>query len=212
MSELANYSIETDQVVLLSFKDGRSLRVPFKHLAHYLRGGDLDKVKKSINLRRSFLRIHMPRLFVVLAAVGGLVALLSLGGKTIAGLFERHPAPQPAPTRTHIARSQMGPTPELSNKPVPPAQREARLATTKHKVTRTNVASLQPATTPAPAPVVSTPLPPVSQTATPVPVASPSPTPSASPQPTASPAPTSQPPKPQVLGDSTGPASGTTTP
>lgn len=211
MSELANYSIETDHVVLLSFKDGRNLRVPFKHLAHYLRGGDLDKVKKSINLRRHFLRIHMPRLFVVLAAVGGLVALLSVGCKTIAGLFGHH-APQPAPMHTHIARSQMGPTPQLSSKPVSPAQREVRLTAAGHKVTRSNVASLQPAITPAPAPVVSTPLPPVSQQATPTPVASPTPTPSASPQPTVSPAPAGQTIKPQVLSDSTAPNSGTTTP
>ena len=45
MSDLANYSIETDHTVLLWFQDGRHLRVPLGQLSHYLKPRDLEKIE-----------------------------------------------------------------------------------------------------------------------------------------------------------------------
>ncbi|HEY2004028.1 MAG TPA: hypothetical protein VGH44_02840 [Candidatus Saccharimonadia bacterium] len=202
MSELVNYSIETDKIVLLSFKDGRSLRVPFNHLSNYLRGTDLEKVKKTINLRRHFLRIHMPRFFIILAAIGGAVALLSVGSKTVASLLGHQPAPQHTVNHTGIARSQLVPSPGLSPAAAQPAQRDMRLTAIK-RVAQPKASSVQTTTTPVPAPPASTPMPLASPMPmpmpTPSPAVTPSPTPSPSPTPTIQPAPA----KSQVLGDST---------
>jgi len=197
MSELANYSIETDKIVLLSFKDGRSLRVPFRHLSNYLKGADLEKVKKTINLRRHFLRIHMPRFFIILAAIGGAVALLTVGGKTVASLLGHQPAQQQPASHTGIARSQLVPSPQLSPAAAQPAQRDIRLTAAKRPVAQGQASSLQSTAAPVPAPPASTPLPLASPTVSPTPTASPSPSPS--PTPTGQPAPA----KSQAFGDST---------
>lgn len=223
MSDLANYSIETDQVVLLSFKDGRSLRVPLNHLSRYLKPGDLAKVKKALNLRRHFLRIHMPRFFVILATIGGLVALLTVGGKTVASLLG-HPRPaNQTPSHTGIARSRLEPTPDITPSAGQPVQGNVRLtAAGRHVKSLGQAAVPVPTAAPAPAqpPIQLTSQTTVSQPATTIqssaaqqipPASAPAPNPAPSPSPTASPAPTQTPaPQGHVLSDATSSAGSTT--
>ncbi len=100
MGELANYSIETDHTVLLSFKDGKSLRVPFSQLAHYLRPTDLERVRSAIKLRRDFIRRHMPKALIALVAVG-LLALFVGGSRVMAALWGQPEQPPDAPTQVN---------------------------------------------------------------------------------------------------------------
>jgi len=111
MSELANYSIETDHIVLLAFHDGRRLRVPVGQLAHHLAPPDLEKVRSALKLRRDFIRRHMPKVVLALAAAGGLVAALTVGGHAVANYWQRTHPVQPAPGNTGLVRSETLPHP-----------------------------------------------------------------------------------------------------
>ena len=96
MSELLNYSIETDYSVWLSFRDGRNVRVAFIQLPHYLAPRDLIKVKRAMKLRQDFLRHNMPPTLAVLVAAG-LALIVVTGGGAIAMITQlRRPAPLPA--------------------------------------------------------------------------------------------------------------------
>jgi hypothetical protein len=120
MSELANYSIETDHTVLLAFKDGRKLRVPTGQLAHYLSKPDFEKVTAAIKLRRDFIQRHMPKIALLVAGIG-LVGLLTVGGRAVAQLI-RPPQPvTPAPEHTEVVRNQIYPTPSVATPAPSPA-------------------------------------------------------------------------------------------
>src|SRR6266705_3268680 len=109
MGDLENYSIETDQTVLLSFRGGRKLRVRSDRLARYLRPRDLIVVRRALRLRRDFLSLHMPKTAALLLAAG-LVAALMIGTRAVARLFlHQDPA---GPSHTSIVRSQMQPRPD----------------------------------------------------------------------------------------------------
>ena len=86
MSELVNYSIETDYSVWLSFKDGHSLRVAFGQLPKYLDPRDLKKVRRAMKLRQDFLHHNMPKT-LVLAITLGLAGLMLTGGQALAHLW-----------------------------------------------------------------------------------------------------------------------------
>ena len=76
--KLLNYSIETDQLVLLEFSDGQNLRVSFDQVEDYLTGSDLIKVKKAIKIRQEFFKHNnLPGTLVVMAvlSLGVFVAL-----------------------------------------------------------------------------------------------------------------------------------------
>ena len=76
--KLLNYSIETDQLVLLEFSDGQNLRVGFDQVEEYLTGTDLIKVKKAIKIRQDFFKHNnLPGTLVVMAvlSLGVFVAL-----------------------------------------------------------------------------------------------------------------------------------------
>ena len=103
MSELANYSIETDQSVWLSFKDGRSLRVGFVQLPKYLAPRDLVRVRRAMKLRRDFLRHNMPRTLIGVLAIG-IAALVVTGGHAVAQMMQSHHLVAPEPNRTEIVR------------------------------------------------------------------------------------------------------------
>ena len=103
MSELANYSIETDQSVWLSFKDGRSLRVGFVQLPKYLAPRDLVRVRRAMKLRRDFLRHNMPRTLAGVLAIG-IAALVATGGHAVALMMQSHHMSGPEPNRTEIVR------------------------------------------------------------------------------------------------------------
>lgn len=204
MGELANYSIETDQLVWLAFKNGQSLRVPVGQLPRYLTPRDLQKVRRAMKLRRDFFRHNMPPALLMLLVLG-LVGMVAAGGQVLA-LMSRRSAPEPpAPSRSEIVRNVNFATPVLSPAPQPAANRV--VAVTRHQTTAVRA---KPASVSAPV----SPAPPASTAAVPAPVvlptpsvSLPAPTPIPSPTPVPQPSPTPQPVEPpgQVLGDSTGP-------
>jgi hypothetical protein len=188
MSELANYSIETDRTVLLSFADGRRLRIPIGQLPHYLAPPDLERVRASLRLRRDFIRDHMPKALLALMGVG-LIALLTVGGKAVADMFTSPRRPQPVPSRSEIVRSQVMPKPSTSPTPTSasaPAVAVSAPSSTAKRVPAKHTASTTIKPVPLPKP---TSLPTVTPIVSPTPSVSPTPTPSASPTPSPSPDP-----------------------
>ncbi len=121
MSELANYSIETDQTVLLLFKDGRNLRVPVGQLASHLIDTDLERIRRAVRLRRDFLGRYMPKALLAVMLIA-LVSLLVTGGRVVAQLQHSASTNQSTPTRAQIARPLATPTPLASPLPVPAVQ------------------------------------------------------------------------------------------
>ncbi|MDB5178525.1 MAG: hypothetical protein JWN01_468 [Patescibacteria group bacterium] len=209
MSELANYSIETDQTVLLSFTDGRRLRVPMDQLRRYLAPHDLQKITSAIKLRQEFLRRHMPRAVIILI-VGGVMALLFAGGRAVAHLWRPPWSVAPAPASSTVVRSLNPPSPTLSPAPAPSAEGSTTVAAAPLKPAlrpRRPVAN-RPALKPAPLipPVVSNALPVPSPLPLPIVLPdAPVPTPNVG-LPAPSPLPVPTPPAGQVLGDATGPS------
>jgi hypothetical protein len=222
MSDLLNYSIETDHTVLLSFKDGRRLRVHLDDLPRYLSAADLATITRAVKLRNDFIRRHMPKAALALVA-GGLIALAGTTTNQLAAWWEHRTDPvsaptetAPAPTSAPIVRNlQSGGT--ASPAPTPDAAiKENTAVATAPTANRAKAKTAHPpqvkkaargATTPAGnvATTLPVPVPPPSDG----PVTSPSPSPSASPTPTATPTPI--PNQGQVLGDSTGPGDSDTT-
>jgi len=216
MSELANYSIETDHTVLLAFKDGRRMRVPIGQLNHHLAPPDLEKVRAAIKLRRDFIRRHMPKVALLVAATG-LVGLLTVGGRVVAEFMNRNPIP--APDNTGISRNMPIDTPAASPNPGghPEVKGESAIAAASPAPTITpstklgkrrgrNLPHHNAVADSAPkAPAPASPAP--SSTPAPTITPEPSPTPSPSSDPNSALAngntPANQ--NGQVLGDSTGP-------
>jgi hypothetical protein len=210
MSELSNYSIETDHTVVLSFKDGRRVRVPVGQLAHHLAPPDLEKVRASIRLRRDFIRRHMPKVALVMVAAG-LIALLTVGGQAVAHLFMPPDAPT-APDHTGIVRSQVIETPAVTPAPSPAVKGDSTVAAAALRPSSPRKSSSKPSakavlsskTYPTPLPDVTpdpTPLP------TPIPTPTSSPTPTPTPTPTPSPTPTVSP-EPPATNSSASDANG----
>ncbi len=99
MQRLADFSIETENTVLLQFAGGGQQRVAVGQLEHYLPSDDLRRVYKALRLRKQFLSRHMPRLGALVLLAGGVMAFLVLGGgQAVANLLHRDPAAVPAPT------------------------------------------------------------------------------------------------------------------
>jgi hypothetical protein len=106
MSQLSNYSVETDQLILLSFEDGRSLRVPISQLPKYLKGRDLQRVRRAINMRRAFFRQNMPPTIIVLIATLVVAALAAAGEHTLAAIFSGASSPgSQLPGAVHMVQS-----------------------------------------------------------------------------------------------------------
>jgi hypothetical protein len=203
MSELANYSIETDHTVLLAFKDGRHLRVPISQLAHYLMPPDLAKVRAAIKLRKEFIRRHMPKVALVFVA-GGLIALMITGGQVVANLISPPGPVPPPPDHSTIVRNQIVPTPATTTTPQPAVEGDATVAAAtakpKHKFTIRQLFTQGAAHSQA-APPIPTPQVVPSPAVTPNPVAD-----NNEPQNSPAPEPTPQiPDQGQVLGSCTSP-------
>jgi hypothetical protein len=92
MSHLENFSIETDNVVLLQFKDGQTKRVAVWQLSRHLLARDLQRVRAAMKLRQDFLRDHMPKSGLIITLAAGLVAVAWGGGAFTSELL-RSPAP-----------------------------------------------------------------------------------------------------------------------
>jgi hypothetical protein len=218
MSDLVNYSIETDHTVLLSFKDGRRLRVPLGQLPNHLGADDLAKITRALKLRRDFIRRHMPKAVLVLVA-GGLIALgATEAPKVVAWLTHQPatPAPAPEPAAPKIVHDSRTASPTVAPSPQPAIKGQAiaqatgkssaRASLSKSSKTRGTSTQLK---LPVTGTVASVTLPVTLPTPLPTvlpadPITSPSPSPSVSLTPTPSPTP-QIPGQGQVLGDSTGP-------
>ncbi len=208
MGELTNYSIETDQLVWLSFKSGQNLRVTVGQLPHYLSPHDLKRVRRAIKLRRDFFRNHMPKTLIILLALG-LTALAVTTGQVLAAMWHAQQGPEPA-GQTEIVRNALpaedSPSPAPTSTPTavaPVAGSVARTAAQaeavpKLKAPARKLTAPSVSVTPLPAPggdsaALTAPTP----AATPTPIV-PTPTPIAE-------APDTNPNNGEVLGDSTGP-------
>lgn len=215
MAVLANYSIETDQTVLLSFADGRRVRVPLGQLAQHLEPADLIKVQRALELRRSFIKRHMPRTLLAFTT-SGLMALFTLTTNQTTAWIQPHPeAPAEAPSPEHaetIVRDSrqfvpavIAPSPSLASSPKAAhvaTRPSARTATSSHPARKSAALglSLNPAPkngTPVASIVLPTILPiPLPSVIPAAPIKDPAPTPSESPEPTPSSSP-----DPQSLGE-----------
>jgi hypothetical protein len=208
MSELSNYSIETDHLVWLSFKDGKNLRVPVGQLPRYLTPRDLQKVRRAMRLRRDFMRHHMPGTLIAVIGVGLLLAVLA-GEQTVA-YFWRHNHVDPESVQpTEIVRNiPLNSSPYVAPSPVTTPAGQPVAA-----VTRPTAARVKPVPTP-PRANSKLKLPAVAVTPISLPgVPSPTPLPDVTPNPTpALPTPTPPPNAGQVLGDSTSPGDPAPTP
>ena len=73
-SSLADFRIENDRIVVLSFKDGSLRRVRVDHLDEFLGIDDVVKVREALQLRQKFIRRVLPptAIFVLVAAVVGM--------------------------------------------------------------------------------------------------------------------------------------------
>lgn len=220
MSELANYSIETDHTVLLLFKDGRKLRVPMAQLPRHLTPRDLAKIRSAIKLRQDFIRQHMPKASVILIVAAGLLAIMLAGSRAVATLLHRPSSlPPSGPSdNTGIVRSVEAPSPSASPsvQPAPANVAPSRPATTatRHRIARrvTHPTAKKPLTGLSDAATVTggvlgMPQPAPSPDPSVTPIASPTPTPTPTDAPiagqTGTPGASNQ--QGQVLGDSTGP-------
>ena len=174
MHELATFSIETDTVVLLRFKNGRSRRVPAVDVASYVYRADAEKIKAAYRLRSQFIDTHMPkmRIILVLALGAGILGLTVVtGGKALAGLFHgAQSSPQATPQPDGIARSivEPSPTPELGKKlalaakptasspfKVPIGSKKAAVAANVLQPANKPVPSLVMLLTPLPTPIIT---------------------------------------------------------
>jgi hypothetical protein len=93
MKEIANFSIETDNVVLLEYQDGKSKRVAVWQLAKHLVETDLRRVQAALKMRRNFIRDNSPKLGAAVVLTAGLVAALVGGGHAVTNLIA---PPRPA--------------------------------------------------------------------------------------------------------------------
>lgn len=114
MRKLLNYSIETDQLILLHFSDGQSLRVPFQKISDHLTGHELSKVSRAIKLRRDFFRNNLPKTMVALAAAGLAVAVC-IDYENVAALWSPSRSVAPPPARVSgAAQSISTPSPSAT--------------------------------------------------------------------------------------------------
>lgn len=78
MIKLTNYSLETENTVLLCFEDGSEKRVPLNHIGEFVAGNDLKKIQGALKIRKSFFKRHLPRASIAVVASG----LATLAGMT----------------------------------------------------------------------------------------------------------------------------------
>lgn len=200
MGELANYSIETDHTVLLLYKDGKSLRVPFSQLAHYLKPTDLERVRSAIKLRRDFIRRHMPKAVIALA-VGGLLALFIGGSRVVATLWGQPDNPAAAPERadpkhdiaggTNLSGSVNAPSPSTepvaASTPAPAAKPNAQARAAQSRLKKSSRPQVKTSNIIITLPILPSPV--VVPLPDPLAGPTPSPAPSTSPSPTPTPNP-----------------------
>ncbi|HEY6736128.1 MAG TPA: hypothetical protein VI322_00265 [Candidatus Saccharimonadia bacterium] len=221
MAELATYSIETDHTVLLTYTDGKRLRVPVAQLGDYLSPTDYNQVRAGIKLRRHFLHNHMPKAALALAA-GGLLAVLALAGRPLALWWSGQGTPGEAePTVTPMdiivrnlpdepVPTAAPPTPVVAGAPTASPAAGPRLTPRSMLVAKRVAAPPAVALAPSQAPSLPAPsasLPPLLgevlgdstgpdepvATPTPTPPPTPPPTPASTPTPIATPAPNNTP-------------------
>ncbi|HSX02010.1 MAG TPA: hypothetical protein VLI05_01705 [Candidatus Saccharimonadia bacterium] len=96
---LANFSVETDELVLLEFSDGQERRVRVRHLGQVLASADLKRVNAALKLRHDFLKTHLPKASLAVVLVGGLLALLLTNQRAVARLMS--PDGLPGATVSH---------------------------------------------------------------------------------------------------------------
>jgi hypothetical protein len=93
MLKLAKYSIETDKTVLLQFADGSDKRISPERLVEYVTGDDLSAVQAAFKVRKTFLKRHLPKLVIIVAA-GGIISLIGLSQQKELNILMHHSDPK----------------------------------------------------------------------------------------------------------------------
>ena len=95
MSALANYSIETDSMVLLQFRDGSHLRVELAKIGTILTPAEAEQVNKSVALRTRFIEASLPVWARMVLMTIGLAGLTFGSVKAAQRIWQQiHPVPQ----------------------------------------------------------------------------------------------------------------------
>lgn len=92
---LADFRIESDRVIFLTFADGRSCRVSPGDLGRFLNQDDVRRVRRALRLRRQFMRRVLPPTAIILLVVG----IIGFGRYDIDRISHSWLAPAPAAER-----------------------------------------------------------------------------------------------------------------
>jgi hypothetical protein len=100
MLQMSDFSVESDQRILLKYQDGSSLRVAVADLSKHLKKEDLAKVKRALRLRRQYFAKMLPPWARVSLVGFGSAALIWLQGGPVAdwqrSLVKTVPQSEPA--------------------------------------------------------------------------------------------------------------------
>lgn len=94
MSVLADYSIESDEVVFLRFRDGQSTRVNFDKLPTLLASEEVARIQQTLARREAFIRSSLPVWARSIALALGVIAIAASGAK-VAQQYYRQPQALP---------------------------------------------------------------------------------------------------------------------
>lgn len=106
MAQLANFSVEDNDKVLLKFQDGRERLASIDELHKHVSGADHQRIRKALKLRADYVRKHLPPWAkVIMIAV--LVGFLGAGMTKAATIVIHHlePTSQPATAQTSQPQS-----------------------------------------------------------------------------------------------------------
>lgn len=124
MSSLSSYSLETDQIVLLKFSDGSSLRVTHDQLDGLVAAEELRSIHRSIEKRANFIKDSLPiwaRTIVMSIGVGLLGWGTVQAGHRVWQQLKPPPMQQAAPEKKIAPRPAVGSSPAPTRSPNTPA-------------------------------------------------------------------------------------------
>jgi hypothetical protein len=126
---LSDFTIETDNSILLLFKNGDSKRVSRNDLAQYLASDDLSRIEHAFSLRHQFIkRVLPPTLMVALTA--GIIGMSGYEGKNMSNLMHHGASGKPAQTVRAKAGFKPSAHVQVQTQPAPvqsaPAQADSR--------------------------------------------------------------------------------------
>jgi hypothetical protein len=93
MGKLSNYSIESDEVVLLQFSDGQNHRAQVKELPKLLGKEDLRKIQSALKLRANYINKHLPnwlKVVILIVLVGPFSGEVTKAARVVEQYVHQH--------------------------------------------------------------------------------------------------------------------------